>query len=138
HTGFDAYTGSTVLERRLQWQGTRDIAAWLAVPAAIDFQRQHDWPSVRARCHAMAVALMHRVAQRTGLPPIALDDDFAQMVPLAVPHDDAEALRARLFEQHRIEVPVTRHDGCSFVRVSVQGYNDEADLARLEAALAAL
>jgi isopenicillin-N epimerase len=138
HTGFDAYTGSTLLERRLQWQGTRDFAAWLAVPAAIDFQRQHDWPSVQARCHAMAVALMHRVAQRTGLPPIAADADFAQMVPLAVPHDDAEALRARLFDEHRIEVPVTRHDGRSFVRVSVQGYNDEADLTRLEAALDAL
>jgi isopenicillin-N epimerase len=86
----------------------------------------------------MAVALMNRVAQRTGLPPIGTDDDFAQMVPLAVPHEDAEALRARLFEQHRIEVPVTRHEGRSFVRVSVQGYNDEADLARLEAALVAL
>ncbi|MFM8766270.1 MAG: aminotransferase class V-fold PLP-dependent enzyme [Rubrivivax sp.] len=35
HTGFDAYTGRTVLERRLQWQGTRDIAAWLSVPAAL-------------------------------------------------------------------------------------------------------
>jgi isopenicillin-N epimerase len=135
HTGFDAYTGSTILERRLQWQGTRDIAAWLSVPAAIDFQREHDWPAVRARCHAMAVALMHRVAAHTGLPPIGTDQDFAQMVPLAVPHTDAEALRTRLLEQHAIEVPVTRHGGRSFVRVSVQGYNNDDDLARLEAAL---
>jgi isopenicillin-N epimerase len=131
HAGFDAYTGQTLLERRLQWQGTRDLSAWLSVPAAIDFQRDHDWLSVRARCHAMATALMHRVADRTGLAPIGADDDFAQMVPLPVPHTDAEALRARLFEQ----VPVTQHDGRTFVRVSVQGYNSDDDLAALEAAL---
>ena len=36
HTGFDAYTGRSTLERRLQWQGTRDLAAYLTVPAAIE------------------------------------------------------------------------------------------------------
>jgi isopenicillin-N epimerase len=136
HTGFDAYTGHTLLERRLQWQGTRDVAAWLAVPAALDFQRRHDWPAVRTRCHALAVALMHRVAARSRLRVIARDDDFAQMAPCPVNTDDAEALRARLFEHHRIEVPVTRHAGRTFVRVSVQAYNSEGDLAALEAALA--
>jgi isopenicillin-N epimerase len=86
----------------------------------------------------MAVALMHRVAARHGLPPIGRDDDFAQMAPLPVPHQDAAALRERLFEQRRIEVPVTQHGGHTIVRVPVQGYNDEADLRALEDALAPL
>jgi selenocysteine lyase/cysteine desulfurase len=34
-------------------------------------------------------------------------------------------------------VPVTQHRGATFVRVSVQGYNDEADLQALERALQA-
>mgnify|MGYP001468156480 CR=1 FL=1 len=50
------------------------------------------------------------------------------MTPLPVPPCDAEDLRARLFEQHRIEVPVTQHDGRCFVRVSVQGYTTVAEL----------
>jgi isopenicillin-N epimerase len=135
HSGFDAYLGRSVLERRLQWQGTRDITAFLAVPAAIRFQQAHDWPAVQARCHAMALALLHRVAARTGLPPIAADTSFAQMVPLAVATDDGDTLRRRLFEQHHIEVPVTRHGGQHFVRVSVQGYNTATDVAALETAL---
>lgn len=135
HSGFDAYLGTSTLERRLQWQGTRDPSAWLAVPAAIDFHRTHLGPAVRARGHAMAVALLQRVAARTGLAPIAPDADFALMVPLAVPADDPDALRRRLFEQHRIEVPVTSHGGRHFVRVSVAGYTTEADLQALEGAL---
>ena len=139
HTGFDAYTGKTVFERRMQWQGTRDIAAFLSVPAAIAFQARHDWPAQRAHCHTLAMALMHRVASRYGLAPIGRDEDFAQMAPCPVPHfdnvADAAALRAALFDAHHIEVPVTQHAGYTFVRVAVQAYNTEQDLATLEAAL---
>ena len=137
HTGFDAYTGRTVLERRLQWQGTRDICGWLAVPAALDFVMRDDWLQARRHSHTMAVALMHRVAARFGLPVIAPDADLGQMVPVPVPHRDAEALRRSLFDEHRIEVPVTTHGGCNYVRVSVQGYNTEQDLLTLEQALEA-
>ena len=133
----DAYVGTTPLERRLQWQGTRDIAAWLSVPAALDFLAAHDWPARRAECHTRALALQARVGARNGLQPIARDEDFAQMVPIPVRCDEPEALRARLFEQHRIEVPVTQHAGQVFVRVSVQAYTSDAELQVLENALAA-
>jgi isopenicillin-N epimerase len=136
HTGFDAYVGRTVLERRLQWQGTRDIAAYLAVPAALDFLARHDWPRHRARSRERAVALMHRVGARNGLAPIAADSDFGQMVPIPVRCADPELLRAHLFDQHRIEVPVTQHAGRTFVRVSVQAYTLDSELQALESALA--
>ena len=132
HTGFDAYTGRTVLERRLQWQGTRDIAAFLAVPAAIEFQRRHDWPAVRARCHAMARGTLERLCARYGLAPIGADTDWSQMVTIPVPDTDPEALRARLLDDDGIEVPVTQHAGRTFVRISVQGYTTADDLARFE------
>ncbi len=132
---FDAYTGRNLLARRLQWQGTRDIAAFLAVPAAIDFQQQHDWPAWQRRCHDLACATRARVAQHNGLPAAAPDEAFGQMVVLPVATDDPAALQRRLFEQHRIEVPVTQHAGQTFVRVSVQAYNTEADLDGLVQAL---
>jgi len=138
HTGFDAYTGKTLLERRMQWQGTRDIAAFLSVPAAIDFQQAHDWPRVQARCHTMAVRTLHHLCGRFGLPPIAGDDSYGQMVPIPVPHTDAERLRQRLLDEEHIEVPVTQHQGQTFVRVSVQAYNTEDDLERLCGARALL
>jgi isopenicillin-N epimerase len=137
HTGFDAYTGHSTLERRLQWQGTRDIAAFLAVPAAIAFQQAHGWPLWRVRSHEMACETRRRVARRNGLDAVAPDSAYGQMVTIPVRTADAEGLRSHLFEQHRIEVPVTRHAGHTFVRVSVQAYNTQAELDTLVNALAA-
>ncbi len=131
HTGFDAYTGSTPLERRLQWQGTRDLSAFLTVPAAIEFQARHHWESVRRDCHALAAETLGRICELTGLPPICADADFGQMVAIPVPAMDANLLKQTLFERYRIEVPVTSHQGRLFVRISVQGYNTRADAEAL-------
>ena len=131
HSGFDAYLGQTLFERRLQWQGTRDISPWLAVPAAIAFQHRHDWPMVRARCHDLAAHALAVLTHRHGLRALASDADWAQMVAIPVPAQDPETLRRRLLEESRIEIPVTTHAGRVFVRLSVQGYNTAADIEHL-------
>lgn len=135
HTGFDAYLGHSRFERRLQWQGTRDISAFLALPAAIDFHHAQLTPAVRRTCHRLAVELMDEFADHFGLAPLGRAAHFAQMAAVPVPACDGEALRARLFTRHRIEVPVTQHAGRSFVRVSVQGYNRRTELEALARAL---
>jgi isopenicillin-N epimerase len=110
-----------------RWQGTRDPSAYLAVPDAIEFQSAHDWPGVRERCHALLDAADF------GLEP--LTDDFVQMRGFRLEHADPPALKQRLYDEHRIEVPVveTRHGWT--LRVSVQAYNDAADLHALASAL---
>ncbi len=138
HTGFDAYTGHTVLERRLQWQGTRDLAAFLSVPAAMDFQAQYGWPQHSARCRDMALATLQTACAHSGLAALAPDAAYTQMVPIPVRTRDAEGLRRQLFDEHRIEVPVTQHGEHTFVRVSVQAYNTQAELDKLLDVLAAL
>jgi isopenicillin-N epimerase len=135
HTGFDAYTGHTLLEHRFQWQGTRDLAAFLTVPAAIDFQQQQDWPQWRQHCHGLAWHTLQRVVTRNGLLPIAPASAQGQMVTIPVRCSDAEGLRQTLFEQHQIEVPVTQHAGQTFVRLSVQAYNTPAEMDALVKAL---
>ena len=136
---WDGFIGTGLLERRLQWQGTRDLSGFLAVPQAIDFLAANDWVTRTRECHTRAMALMHRVCQRTGLDPIADDTFFGQMAPVPVPHQEAAALRSRLYDSYRIEVPVTQHlgpgGGRTFVRVSVQPYTSAEDLLALESAL---
>jgi isopenicillin-N epimerase len=135
HTGFDGYTGHTTLERRLQWQGTRDIAAYLAVPAAIDFWRRHDGGAWRQRCHELACHTQRRVLANNGLQALAPDASLGQMAAMPVRCTEPEVLRQRLFGHHRIEVPVTQHGKRCCVRVSVQAYNTAQDLDTLVQAL---
>ena len=133
----------------MRWRGrtlpaSRDLAAFLSVPAATDFQARHDWPRLRPRlrlrlrlrCHQTAVETLPAVTTRNGLTPIAGDDRFAQMVSIPVRTNKAEALRTHLFDRHRIEVPVTQHGAHTFVRVSVQACNTQAELETLISALA--
>ena len=131
HSGFEAYLGHTLLERRMQWQGTRDVSAWLSVPEALLFQRRWEWPTVQQRSHALAQHALEVLTARHGLAPVARPDDWAQMVAIPVPAQDPQVLRHRLFEESRIEIPVTSHAGQVFVRLSVQGYNTPADIERL-------
>jgi selenocysteine lyase/cysteine desulfurase len=59
------------------------------------------------------------------------------MRALTVRTDDPDALWQRLYDEHRVEVPVYEWEGMSLLRVSVGPYNDEADLERLVAAVRA-
>jgi isopenicillin-N epimerase len=107
------------------WQGTRDPAAALAVPAAIEAHRAFDLE----RCRRLAASFHDR------LPPVG-PAPAPQMWSSELATDDPDGLQRRLFEEHRIEVVVREWEGRSLLRVSVAPYNDTADLEQLLDALA--
>ena len=124
----------------LQWQGTDDISSFLSVPAAIAFQAEHDWPAVRRACHALLAASLDRLAAITGMAPVyTRPDGYAQMAiaPLP-PQPDLAAFKERLYDDYAVEIPCPAWQGRHFLRISVQGYNSEADLRRLEDAVQTL
>jgi isopenicillin-N epimerase len=142
--GSDQFRPESTFVSRNQWQGTRDVAAFLAVPAAIDFQDAHGWDAVRAACHSRLAGLSDRIGELTGLPPIAPPPRsngwpwYGQMAAIPLPAIDAPKLKRRLYDEDRIEVPIVTWNNRNFVRVSVQGYNTEGDLEALAVALARL
>jgi isopenicillin-N epimerase len=121
-----------------EWTGTRDIAAYLATPAAIDFMETHQWSEVRAACHALAVETWQRINALTGLPPWSSEAWFAQMFAAPLPPCDADALKRRLYDDFGVEAPIMVWMGRPLIRVSIQGYNTRADADRLVTALAVL
>jgi len=128
-----------------EWQGTRDMAAFLSVPAAIEFQQNHQWPAVRARCQALAIATRRRINALTGLPEVCPDPSadgypwFTQLFTARLPATaDLTGLKQRLYDDYRIEVPLISWNGQKFIRVSFQAYNDSADADALLEALTRL
>lgn len=122
-----------------QWQGTRDISAYLSVPAAIQFQRDHDWDTVRAGCHQLAVVTRRRLLELIGGDPICPEGPewMGQMCALRLPEMDWQGLQQRLVEAHKIEVFLWPWNETPMLRVSFQAYNDQADADRLIEALEA-
>lgn len=128
--------GGTAFQDAFQFQGTRDPAAFLAVPAALAFCRAHGWDAVIARCRDLAQATAARVRALTGLPALSAPGFCApQMVSLPLPECDPRAARDRLLSRYGIEIPVLRWNGRTLARLSVQGYNSRAEMDRLVAAL---
>ena len=113
--------------------GTIDPAAYLSVPAAIDFQERNDWPQVRQACHQLLLESEQRILEISGLPPISPQSMWAQMRVVLIP-GKIEAYQ-RLWEEDRIIIPVGQHGGQPGVRISVQAYNSPDDLDTLIRAL---
>jgi len=114
------------------WQGTRDPAAYLAVTTAIEAHAAFDLGRMGALADEAELRLsdlgLRRIAGRAA--------PFMRAVVL--PGGDPEELGRRLFDEHRIEVPVYEWEGRTLLRVSVGPYTEEADLDRLVDALRAL
>src|SRR5262249_25420659 len=124
--------GENAFVSRHQWQGTRDIAAFLATTAAIEFQAAHDWPVVRARCRELLAETRQRVEQLTGMPSLCPDRPawFTQLAAVA-----AEDPHRGWGEEFLIEVPVMQWNGRKLLRIAIQAYNPRAAADRLLDAL---
>lgn len=128
-----------------QWPGTRDPAANLTVPAAIDFLCCAGVRNFRRRSHDLAHYARHRIAAVTGLQPGLPDSPawYGSMVSLPLPPGDepppgrgvADPLQLALWEQHQIEVPVIHWRGQRTIRISCHLYTLGEEIDRLASAL---
>lgn len=126
-----------------EWQGTRDLSPFLAVGAAIDFVEARDWAAVQREGHRLALRTRALVDELTGLDAISPDGPdgsghewIGQLASIRLPGSvDVVALKARLYDEHRIEVPVHRWNDQPFVRVSFTAHTTEADSDALVRAL---
>lgn len=133
-----AFGNSTFIDS-IEMQGTRDPAAWLTVPAAIRFRHEHDWDRVAAGCSALMHDTAQRIARRTGLAPFSSRAFCApQMVAMPIPRCEPLELQKALLDQFRIEMPVFRWKDHHIARLSVQGYNTQAEMDALVDGLTSL
>lgn len=130
-------TGSKFLDN-LEWWGTKDPAASLSVPAAIQFQKEHDWPSVRQQCNTLLLEALQRIRELTGIPSVYPDGVgyFHQMAIAPLPQiNNLAEFQAQLYDQYKIEIPCIKWNGDSFIRISIQAYNTLDDVDSLLNAL---
>ena len=125
--------GSTPRLRQFEFEGTRDPCAWLAVPAAIDFQQQLGLENIWARNAALVAHVRERLGSCATLQLATPTHPGLQgfMTAFRLPEKtDAPAWRHGLWAR-RIEAPIVERPEGLLLRVSTHFYNTEEEIDRL-------
>ncbi|MBI2805054.1 MAG: aminotransferase class V-fold PLP-dependent enzyme [Planctomycetes bacterium] len=134
---FDEF-GSTPRVRFYEFEGTRDICPWLAVPAALDFQQALGFNEIRAHNARLVervrtrFAHIQRLAPATPTHPDLCGFLTAFRLP---PHVDGPTWRKVLWERYRIEAPIIDRPEGLLIRVSTHFYNTEEEIERIAEAV---
>jgi isopenicillin-N epimerase len=129
--------GTTPRLRALEFEGTRDPCAWLAVPMAIDFQEGLGWERVRGRIAQLAAYVRQRIGGLgLELATPAEPKLHGAMTAFRLPSGtDAQQLRNDLWVRYRIEAPVIERPEGLLLRVSTHFYQMPDEIDKLAGAL---
>jgi len=129
------------LHQRLHWPGTRDFSSWLAAPTALQFWQSLGGADLMARNRQLARACGDALAARWRCELPSPTHNRAAMCAVALPStvalDECRAFSRRLYQEHRVEVPIIPFAGQSWVRFSIQAYNEADDVEALAQAIEA-
>ena len=131
--------GRSLYLQELDWMGTDDPSARLAVPRALAYLatlHADGLPGVMRENRALALAAQARLAEHLRVAIPAPPDMIGSMAALPLPESAPRDLETRLYERHRVRVPVFPFGDRLLVRVSAQRYNSMSDYDALAKALA--
>ena len=129
-------SGSQFLDYH-QMNGTRDYSAFLTIPAAIEFMREHNWEKVAADCRKLVQENTAAFCKLLDTEPLApVNDNFIlQLVSAEIKTSEPEKLHDHFFEKYKIQIPVMRHGDKVYLRYSINAFNSQQDLDKLFAAI---
>ena len=152
HGTNDPRTDRSRYRMEFDWTGTDDPTAYLTLPAAIRFMASHTsggWAEIMATNRAVVMRGRDLVLAALGTAAPAPDEMLGAMaaIPLPIPVGDGVEVQRRLYDEHRIEVPISswpvaaalapgRVPRGELLRLSAQLYNVEDDYAALAAEIA--
>lgn len=117
-----------------QTAGTRDYSAFLTVPTCIDFMKENNWDKVADDCKQLVKTNIPKFADLLNTAPLAPMDNefFGQLCSLPINTENPARLHDILLDEYKIEIPIPVENGQSYIRYSIQAFNTQEDLDRLE------
>jgi isopenicillin-N epimerase len=120
-----------------EYQGTRDISAFLCTPKVIDFLEINNWKTVAKECRQLVFDNYQRFCDLLNTQPICpITEEFlGQMASIPIKAVNPVEIKELLFNKYKIEIPVMPLNGNYFLRYSINAYNSQEDLDVLYKAL---
>ncbi len=127
--------GSTPRIRFLEFEGTRDPAPWLTIPAAIRFQENIGFVPIRQQIRELSQYVRKRMSEIAGFPEETPNhpDLSGALTAFRLPHSSPRAATIWRKEiwKHRIEIPVIEKPDRLMIRFSTHFYNTRYEIDQL-------
>lgn len=118
-------------------QGTRDIAAFLSLPTAIEFVTQANYLEQQTAAKQLVLDQYHSICQLLDTSPLCpVNNTFlGQMASVPIQTKQPMVLKEMLYNEYQIEIPIMNLNNQNYIRYSINVYNTIDDLEKLKSAL---
>ncbi len=116
-----------------EYQGTRDISAFLATGDALDYIQANNWKEHSTRCKQLIRDNYELVCNVLGTTPICpvTEEFLGQLCSCPIKTNEPAELQKLLYQKYKIEIPIMELNGVHYIRISIQVYNDQSDIDHL-------
>lgn len=113
-----------------EYQGTRDLAPFLSVPAGIDFHKKYINHSVKQNIRHLLEYVKDEFTRIFNTPALINHiPENMQMYAHPLPENtDGTYLKTQLYDQYKIELPVSEQNHIQYIRIALQFFNNKKDL----------
>ena len=118
-----------------EWQGTKDMSAYLTIPSTIKFLKNNNWGKVASKCHKVNLEARQEINQLLNKEPICKDKFLGQMSSIYLDFKNPIETQINFYKKHKIQIPFIEWNNKSLIRISIQAYNNKEDIYRLIHAL---
>ena len=117
-----------------EMQGTRDVSAFLTVPAIFRFFKENNMQQKQSACRQTILEQYPLFCELLNTTPLCkLSDEFlGQMCSIPIRPKDPFQLKELLYNKYKIEIPVMKRGDETYLRISYQVYNTLDELEYLK------
>ena len=118
-----------------QWQGTKDMSAYLTIPYTINFLKENNWNKIRKKCYKINIWARNEINNLLDKENICDDKFLGQMSSIYMDIEANPKNNIEFYKKYNIQVPFILWNNKSFFRISIQVYNTKEDIHKLLYAL---
>ncbi|MCZ8198444.1 MAG: aminotransferase class V-fold PLP-dependent enzyme [Flavobacterium sp.] len=120
-----------------EYQGTRDISAFLCTPKVIEFLEENNWKEKAIACRKLVLDNYQDFCDLLNTKPLCpISAEFlGQMASIPIKTEKPLELKELLYEKYKIQIPVMPLNGNVYLRYSINAYNSQVDLDVLKKCL---